>query len=420
MSTQNFRHGGRLAIRVAIAAVFFAFTFAGGAVAHAQATETIIYSFTGTTGQTPTAGLVSDAAGNLYGTTYNGGVNGDGALFELSPVAGGGWTYQLLHSFNRHVDGGFPSGTLIFDVAGNLYGTLSTLGPVGSGAAFEFSPAAGRTWVETVLHHFGVGKDGAIVPAGLTLDAAGNLYGTTEEGGEYGFGTVFELSSQGGGSWKEKILHNFNKNGKDGINPISSVAVDAAGNVYGTTQRGGSKNGGGIVFELSPTPVGAWTEKLLLTFEYGGKSPYFPRAGMIFDAAGNLYGTTFSGGLYAYGTVFELSPSAGGGWSAHLLYSFNPSGDSGDQPEANLIVDSAGNLYGTTNRGGVNGVGTVFELSPQGDGSWTETTLHAFSEGTGDGYQSVGSLVRDAAGNLYGTTSYGGATGRGIIFEVTP
>jgi uncharacterized repeat protein (TIGR03803 family) len=404
--------------RGAITALLLAIVLGGAAIVHAQ-TETIIYNFDGTNGSNPPAGLVADASGNLYGTAYNGGVYGDGALFELSPASGGGWTYQLLHSFSRNIDGAYPSGTLILDAAGNIYGTLSVLGPVGDGAAFELSPASGGTWVETVLHHFGVGKDGSVVPAGLAMDAAGNLYGTTEAGGYYGFGTVFELSPSGGGHWKETILHSFNKNGKDGITPLGSVTLDAAGNVYGTTERGGSKNGGGIVFELSPGSGHTWTEKLLLTFEYGGKGPYFPKAGVVLDASGNLYGTTFAGGVYAYGTVFKLSPTEGGVWSPNLIYSFNASGDSGAQPEASLIVDASGNLYGTTNRDGALGGGTAFELSPQGGGYWNEITLHSFGA-SGDGSLSQGSLIRDTTGNLYGTTLDGGVNGFGVVFEISP
>lgn len=404
-----------------VAMVILALTAVAAPCARAQATETILYSFiAGADGYNPVGGLVSDGAGNLYGTSNNGGDYTYGTLFELSPQAGGGWTEKVLHSFNWHTDGAFPAGTLIFDAAGNLYGTTSLGGAHDAGSVFEFSPKAGGLWTETILHQFGNGKDGAEPLAGLTFDAAGNLYGTTNGGGNASFGTVFELSPKAGSGWTEKILHNFDKNGLDGFYPSGSVTLDAAGNVYGTTQRGGSKNGGGVVFELVHQTGGAWAEKLLFTFEYGGKSPYRPYAGLTFDSAGNLFGTTFAGGLYAFGTVFELTPTAGGHWTANLLYSFNPTGDSGDQPESNLVIDAAGNLYGTANRGGANGVGTVFELSPQADGPWTETTLHTFNNTNADGYQPMSGLTLDSAGNLYGTTLDGGATGAGTVFKITP
>ncbi len=218
-------------------------------------------------GDYPTAGLIFDAAGNLYGTTYAGGAYGaygPGTVFELTPAAGGGWTEKVLHSFdNDCTDGASPYASLIFDAAGNLYGTTSRrrLLPAcdageGCGTVFELTPTAGGGWTEKVLHSFGNGTDGANPDCDLIFDAAGNLYGTTIYGGTYSYGTVFELTPAGGGNWTEKVLHNFNRNGTDGICPYAGLIFDAAGNLYGTTSLGGTF-GVGTVFELTPKRAGA-------------------------------------------------------------------------------------------------------------------------------------------------------------------
>lgn len=251
------------------------------------------------------------------------------------------------------------------------------------------TPTAGGGWTERVLHNFGNGVDGASPWAGLIIDATGNLYGTTHDGGTYGVGTVFELTPTGGGGWTEKVLHSFNFT--DGGGPYGGLVMDAAGNLYGTTYAGGS-GGWGTVFELTPTGGGGWTEKVLFSFGDIGGGPY---AGLIFDSAGNLYGTTIGGGTYGYGRVFELTPTGGGGWTEKVLHSFGIiNATDGAGPYAGLIFDSAGNLYGTTYSGPViNGayVGTVFELQPTG-GGWRETVLYSFSNGT-DGSSPYGGLV---------------------------
>ena len=200
-----------------------------------------------------------------------------------------------------------PFGGVIFDAAGNLYGTTSQGGAYDSGTVFELTPTAGGGWMENVLYRFGDKiMDGKNPLAGLTFDAAGSLYGTTIFGGAYGGGTVFALTPTAGGSWTEKVLHSFYYNGTDGIEPIGGVIFDAAGSLYGTTDGGGA--GGGIVFEFTPTAGGSWTEKVLHSFHYNGTDGIRPDAGLIFDAAGSLYGTTTQGGAYDRGTVFELTP----------------------------------------------------------------------------------------------------------------
>jgi uncharacterized repeat protein (TIGR03803 family) len=386
--------------------------------------EKVLHSFgSGADGIDPTSGLIIDAAGNLYGTTAQGGTRNCGTVFELSPAQGGGWIETVLHSFNNNgTDGWYPSRDgLVGDAAGNLYGT-TIYGP-GDGIVFEVSPSEGGGWSEKVIYAFGSQGDGRNPNGSLVFDAAGNLYGTTSNGGIYcvdnqGCGTVFELSPTQGGGWTEKVLHSFNDDGIDGVGPAAGLILDGAGNLYGTTGEGGTPGGEGTVFELSPTQD-SWTEKVLHTFGPlpDGEDPW---AGLVFDAAGNLYGTTIEGGAYNYGTVFELSPTQSGGWTETVLHSFNNNGTDGFEPvNGSLILDAAGNLYGTTQSGGNTGEGTVFEISPNGNGGWTERVLHSF-DNPADGNWPLAGLTFDAAGNLYGTAELSGAYGAGTVFELTP
>jgi uncharacterized repeat protein (TIGR03803 family) len=266
-------------------------------------------------------------------------------------------------------------GALIFDAAGNLYGTTSSggthncQGNGGCGTVFQLTPTVGGAWTETVLYNFGNGTDGYSPWAGLVLDAAGNLYGTTAFGGtngcavaQYsGCGTVFELTSVAGGGWTETVVHNFGS-GTDGVTPIAGLTFDPAGNLYGTTEVGGPSNVG-TVFQLLPTTGGGWSETVIHSFNVdpGG---WGPAAGtLVFDAAGSLYGTAFFGN-----TAFQLTPTVGGTWTETVLYTWVDN-DSGAW--AGLIFDATGNLYGTTWYGGSDkcetptpGCGTVFELTP--------------------------------------------------------
>ena len=379
--------------------------------------ETILHSFgnNGKDGTGPTATLVFDTAGNLYGTTTSGGANQLGTVFELSPKAGGGWTENVLHTFPVSLkDGDTPAAPVIFDSSGNLYGTTSGGGAYDAGTVFELTHSA-RGWRETVLHDFNPNiKDGSVPYAGLLFDAAGNLYGATSSGGAYGQGTVFELSHKSPGVWKETLLHSFG-NGTDGFGPTGLI-FDTAGNLYGTTWSGGAY-GAGTVFQMTPTAGGGWMESVLYSFLNNGVDGYGPNAGVIFDAVGNLYGTTFYGGTDGIGTVFELSPAAGG-WTEHLLYTFINNHTDGVYPTSGVIFDQSGNLCGATEFGGSKGSGNVFELTPTGGGAWAETILHAFVSSK-DGVYPNG-LVLDSSGNLYGTTTFGGAYGYGTVFKITP
>ena len=294
---------------IATLAVLITLLFAAGI--QAAAADNVLHSFNnnGMDGNNPYAGLIFDAAGNLYGTTSGGGTSSDGTVFELTPAAGGTWTEKVLHSFNQNgTDGYEPFAGLIFDAAGNLYGTTFAGGTYDLGTVFELTPAAGGTWTEKVLWSFGNGTDGHKLYAGLIFDAAGNLYGTTVGGGTPDLGTVFELTPAAGGTWTEKVLYNFG-GGTDGTAPYGGLIFDAAGNLYGTTSQGGTSNLG-TAFELTPAGGGTWTEKVLHTFGSGTDGVDLV-AGLIFDGAGNLYGMTLRGGTYALGTAFELTPAAG-------------------------------------------------------------------------------------------------------------
>ncbi len=386
----------------------------------AAQSEKFLHSFsnTGRDGNQPRAGLVFDAAGNLYGTTSLGGTAGVGTVFELSPRSGGGWSSRTLHSFTNGKDGNTPYAGLIIDAAGNLYGTTLFGGVFGFGSVFEMTPTSGG-WTEKVIYSFHESNDGIFPYAGLTMDAAGNLYGTTRESTSADQGTVFELSPTSSGAWTEKILVSFN--GSNGASPLGGVIFDSAGNLYGTTEEGGAY-GYGTVFEMSPSS-GGWSETVLYSLNNNGVDPLYPFAGLTIDSAGNLYGTAVDGAAFGGGAVFELSPS-GGTWNESIVHAFNYNNNfDGINPEASLTVDSAGNLYGTTNLGGncsvTFGCGTVFKLAPS-SGSWTETILHNFGSTGIDGQQPEAAVILDSSGNLYGTTKAGGTFGDGTVFEIKP
>jgi uncharacterized repeat protein (TIGR03803 family) len=345
------------------------------------------------------AGLLRDDAGNLYGTMLTC-CDHDGEIFKIAPDN----TITDLHDFNASpTDGGNPKSDLVRDASGNLYGTteIGGSGSCGCGVVYKMAPDG----TETVLYNFLGGSDGASPVAGLVLDASGNLYGTTPHGGgacsdNTGCGTVFRLTSGG----VETVLHAFT-NGSDGAYPRASVILDKKGNLYGAA--GGGSGTFGDIFKIGA----AGTFKVLLTFS-GGADGGGPFGRLLRDGNGNLYGTTNYGGANGYGTVFEFTPAVG----ESVLHSFTNT--DGTYPAAGLISDKSGNLYGTTQFGGSGscGCGTVFKLAPNG----AETTLHSFFGGDGDGAQPLGVLLRDKWGNLYGTTLAGFVENGGGIFIITP
>jgi uncharacterized repeat protein (TIGR03803 family) len=401
--------------------------------ARGASAEKVLYSFQGgSDGSYPIAGLVSDKAGNLYGTTTAGGSGscssadgvGCGTVFELSPVAGGTFTEKVIHTFQGGQDGSYPRADLTFDAAGNLYGTTLAGGgaacnnlELGCGTAFELTPGNGGAWTEAVLYRFQGGNDGANPISSLVFDHAGNLYGTTEAGGgsacPIGCGTVFELTPSSKG-WTGRILYAF-AGGTDGETPEGRLVL-GKGNLYGATNLGGAF-GWGTVFKLSPNSGRAWTETILYSF--GFHDGHIPN-GVVSDSAGDLYGTNFNGGHNGYGAVFELS-SAG---QETLHFNFGGSALNGEIPRSGLTFDAAGNLYGTTEYVGVGGSGEVFKLTPNTQGGWTKKSLYVFSGGS-DGGQPFGNVILDARGHVYGTTWTGGTgncsgnngTGCGVVFE---
>ncbi len=378
-------------------------------------TFTVLHNFSGAgDGADPLSGLTPDRGGNLYGTAYAGGVNSPaGTVFKLTH-SGSGWLLNPLHEFSENGNGGAnPAGGVIFGPDGNLYGTTFNGGGTGSfGTVYRLQPPSSACksalcyWTETVLYRFASGADGHQPSGNLIFDQAGNIYGTTEAGGTGGYGTVFKLT-HAGGNWTESVLYSF-MSGQDGNEPSNGVVIDQAGNLYGTTPYGGINHcqlGCGTVFELTPSGSG-WTEQILYRFQ-GTPDGQRPYAGLIIDSLGNLYGATYEGGNGG-GTVFELSPS-GGSWNYQILSSLSGSENG---PYANLTMDPAGNLYDTTII-----PGTIFKLSRTG-GGWTYSDLHDFSGN--DGAYPRGSVRLDNQGNIYGTTSMGGADGQGTVWELTP
>jgi uncharacterized repeat protein (TIGR03803 family) len=369
----------------------------------------------------PRAGLTFDPAGNLYGTA--------GLVFRLTPSSGGRWTYAILHTLT-YSEGGPPNGVAL-DLGGNAYGLTTGGGAHDSGTVFELISGAPVPWPASVLYNFcseggGYCTDGADPFDAPILDKARNLYGTTRDGGANGGGVAFELTP-GFANWTETVLYSFAAYNGDGFHSWAGLIFDAAGNLYGTTEEGGAACTGvkcGTVFELSPGSGGKWNETLLHSFNgTDGAGPY---AGVVFDASGNLYGAAFHGAgncnSLGCGTLFKLTHGADGKWKYRVLHRF-PNGNDGANPNGPLVLDKVGNLYGTTQYGGGSGkcpagCGVVFKLSPGKKGSWTYSVLHRFTGGADGAEPWIGPTI-DAKGNLYGTTMFGG-TGGGVVFELTP
>jgi uncharacterized repeat protein (TIGR03803 family) len=316
-----------------------------------------------------------------------------------------GGTETVLYNFSYiNGDGATPLASLIRDAAGNLYGTTSYGGPTSNGVVFKVDASG----TETVLHNFAGGtKDGCIPEAGLVRDATGNLYGTTSGCGADGYGTVFKINKSG----KKTVMHSFSGAPNDGANPYygASLITDAKGNLYGTTFQGGAF-GQGTVYEVSASGK----EKILHSFAGGTADGCLPDGAVTMDKNGNLYGTTELCGSASQGTVWKLSKSG----KETVLHNFEGYPADGSNPQAGVILDAKGNLYGTTSQGGANDPGTVFELSSNG----TLTLLHSFCSeaGCADGAAPLAGLVRDANGNLYGTAEAGGSGNGGTVWKLAP
>lgn len=360
--------------------------------------EDILHIFRGTVGANPSSNLVFDSQGNLYGATAASGSEPCkcGTVYRLSSESGK-VIYRVIYQFKGGADGGYPIGNLVFDATGNLYGVA---GYNYYGQIFELSPQPDGRWVENTVYTFS-GADGTEPYSGLTIDKAGNLYGTTRLGGANGMGVVYQLTPAKGGGWAETVLHSFS--GKDGEYPWADVTLDQQGNVYGTTIWGGSY-GHGTVFELSLS-AGSWTETVLYSFQ-GLSQHGEPAAGVYVASTGNIYGTTSDNGEGYPGCVFSLAPSSNGGWTETVLHTFGGSGD-GEFPWSDLVPDAAGSLYGTTFVGGKEDYGTIYKMTASAQGDWTESVFHSFT--FADGAAPSGNPVTfDLSGNLYVATYYGG------------
>jgi uncharacterized repeat protein (TIGR03803 family) len=393
--------------------------------------EQTLYSFCSQTnctdGAQPTGPLVMDASGNLYGATQMGGKyisGGGGVIFKLAPnQSGTGWTQTILHTFcaQSHCSDGSVPNSLIMDAAGNLYGTTAYGGStasdsgMGAGTVFKLTPTA-NGWTETVLYNFASQLyvvDGKVPLGTLIMDSAGSLYGTTFRGGANDGGAVFRLTpNKDGTAWTETVLYSFcsQYNGNsciDGQTPRAGLVMDDAGDLYGTTEYGGAPNEG-VVFQLTPNYdlAAKWTETVIHSFDPWKGDGAQPQAGLIVDQTGNLYGTNLD-------TVFQLSPNVDHtAWAHTVLYRFCPQSNpcpDGTWPRAPLIMDAGGGLYGTTYGGGRSNQGVVFALSPT-TGGWEESVLYSFCAYASciDGRNPSTGLVMDNAGTLFGTTDSGG------------
>lgn len=406
-------HRGKFRMISMSAIVCAAFTFSLAVHTHAQ-TYTVLHTFVGPEGIFPTFPLARDSAGNLYGATAYGGIYencdnevGGGAVYKIDP-AGHATT---LHAFNNGTDECFPNGGLVLDGDGNLYG-------VTTGSVYKIDSSGELT---TIFRFSSSNQAGGVTPGGtLFRDSDGNFYGTTGGGGNHGCqfrlgcGTVFELDASG----RETALYAF-QGSASGFYPQGGVIRDASGNLYGTTPSGGSlhcKNGCGVVFKIDP----AGNETVLYSFT-GGTDGQLPQvAGLALDTAGNLYGVTVNGGSgnchsadgsVGCGTVFKITP----GGTKSILYSFQ-GGTDGISPSGTLALDASGNLYGTTSGGGeVQNDGIVFKIDRNGN----ETVLHRFAL-LNQGTNPNAGVILGADGNLYGTTTYGGQLGQGVVFKLVP
>jgi uncharacterized repeat protein (TIGR03803 family) len=336
------------------------------------------------------------------------------AIFVLSLATISAATTDVIFSFAED-NGEYADTDLETDSAGNIYGTTVLGGDFGSGTVFQLNPTP-NGWVQTVLYSFTGGADGGEPYKGVSLDRAGNLYGTAVTGGsgscEGGCGVVYKLTKSGG-TWTQTVIHAFT-GGDDGSGPGARVTVDRRGNIYGMAPTGGAY-GVGTIYKIHQV-AGAWSFRVIHTFT-GGDDGATGSAGRMILRRGRLYGAATTGGAHGSGVIFELSPRAVGEWDFRTIYAFNGQPD-GSFPYGALLFGPSGKIYGTTYYGGANGIGAVYELSQRRLGEWTENVIYSFQEGT-DGNSPISNLVFDPAGNLYGTTSEGGL-GSGTIFKLTP
>ncbi|MEO8663008.1 MAG: choice-of-anchor tandem repeat GloVer-containing protein [Bryobacteraceae bacterium] len=382
----------------------------------------IVYSFAGDEdGEYADTDLVIDREGNIYGTTVQGGAFNSGTVFQLSPSPTG-WAHTVLYSFRGGVDGGEPYKGVTLDSAGNLYGTAGVgglyVGPcvdTGCGVVFKLAKS-GTTWTYQLVHSFTGGRDGFGPGSGVTVDAQGAVYGTTPTGGRLGFGIVYQLKLDSSGTWKERLIHTFT-GGADGLGGSAGrLILTASGGLLGVCTSGGAQ-GAGNLYQLAPTPAGEWTLTTLYSFQ-GGTGAGFPYGAVVADANGNLYGTTYYAGANNLGSIYRLSRS-NGVWTQTALYSFQ-GGLDGNGPISTLVAATDGNLYGTTSEGGAGcSCGTIFKIALDGS-TPAYNVVYRFS-GAPDGAFIYNGMARDAAGTtLYGASVHGGTFNEGAVFRFTP
>ncbi len=376
--------------------------------AAAGASETVLYSFSGgDDGGNAATGLILDHGGNLYGTTVVGGKHTCGTVFKLAPQATPPWSESVLYSFGCFSDGKNPHGGVTFDPKANLDGTTvsggsgPSCGSYGCGVVFQLTPTT-----ENVLHDFTAGRDGFGPGGGVTFDASGNLYGTTPDGGAHSQGIVYEITPKG----HEHIVHTFTGGKDGGVGSLGLLLLESS-SLYGVAEEGGA-HGAGTVYRLTRTGK-RWGLTTLYAFK-GSPDAASPYGGLVADAAGDLFGTTYYGGANGMGSVFELTHNAKGRYHERVLYSFKGGGD-GSSPTSTLAFGGS-DLYGTTSAGGGScGCGTIFRLNAE---SGAESVLHAFGNGSDGAYPYYG--LTKAKGIFYGTTVAGGSSGQGTVFEFRP
>jgi uncharacterized repeat protein (TIGR03803 family) len=395
--------------------LFTAVLLLGISAAKASTTE-VIYSFAGDAdGEYADTDLAIDGVGNLYGSTVLGGDFGSGTVWQLAP-SGSSWAHAVLYSFTSGTDGSEPYKGVTLDAEGNLYGTAVAGGSGscegGCGVVYKLTNSGG-TWTQTVIHAFTGGDDGSGPGARVAVDPQGNVYGMTPTGGAFGLGTIYQLHPGASGNYTFKVIHSFT-GGTDGSSGSAGKMVLRDGYLYGAATTGGAF-GSGTVFQLTPTQVGEWDFKILYSFR-GQPDGVFPYGALLFDRSGDIFGTTYYGGVNGIGAVYQLAPRPTGEWKERVLYSFADGGD-GNSPISHLNFDSVGNLYGTTSEGGL-GSGTIFKLTRGPNGSWVESLPHLFQGPPDAAFPYSGMINR--AGSFYGATTHGGDNDDGAIYKFTP
>ncbi len=369
---------------VTVLFLFTAMLLLGISATKASTTE-VIYSFAGDEdGEYADTDVAIDGAGNLYGSTVLGGDFGSGTVWQLAP-SGTSWMHTVLYSFTSGTDGGEPYKGVTVDAQGNLYG----------------------------IHAFTGGDDGSGPGARVAVDPQGNVYGMTPTGGAFGLGTIYQLHPRANGNYTFKVIHTFT-GGTDGSSGSAGKMILRNGYFYGAATTGGAF-GSGTVFELTPTPTGEWDFRTLYSFR-GQPDGVFPYGALLFDRSGNIFGTTYYGGVNGLGAVYQLAPRPTGEWRERVLYSFAGGGD-GNSPISQMNFDSVGNLYGTTSEGGL-GSGTIFKLTRGQDGSWVESLPHLFQGPPDAAFPYSG--MSNRGGSFYGATTHGGDDDEGAIYKFTP